>query len=206
MKRATVPVLLAVLTLLTVTGCIVSATAPALKSGPPEPEDNTVRATARWRNTPVAYCVVAATAGFVTYDSLVKVIGQAFDQWGVESSYQGPCAGAGRETNGHNEVYWSSLGPRDGPTRQAGETQLRYGSCDICRGDASYILEADLVIDPEPPASRRNEACLLTTLLHEVGHMLGAPHLSAPAVMAPFLDTCPQQLTEADLRSIADLY
>jgi hypothetical protein len=207
MKRIALPVLLSALVLVTVTGCIVSESAPALVSGPSEPQDTGSDATpSRWRSMPVQYCVAPSTAGIVTHDRLVTLIGQAFDQWAVQSSYQGPCAGPGSEGNGRNEVYWSSLGSPDSPARRAGETQLRYVLCDNCRGAGSYIVEADLVIDPEPPASRRNEACVFTTLLHEVGHMLGAPHLAPPAVMASVMDTCPQQLTEADLRSIANLY
>jgi Matrixin len=207
MKRIATPVLLSALVLVTVTGCVVSESAPALLSGPSEPQDNSANATSsRWRTTPIQYCVIPSTAGIVTHERLVSLIGQAFDQWGVDSSYQGPCAGPGLEGNGRNEVYWGSLGSSEGPTRRAGEAQLRYVSCDTCQGAGSYIVEADLVVDPEPPASRRNEACVFTTLLHEVGHMLGAPHLAPPAVMASVMDTCPQQLTEADLRSIAHLY
>jgi hypothetical protein len=207
MKRTALPVLLSALILVTLTGCIVSESAPALLSGPTEPQDDSANAmSSRWRSTPVEYCVAPSTAGIVTHERLVTLIGQAFDQWGVQASYQGTCAGLGSEGNGRNEVYWASLASPDGPTRRAGEAQLRYVSCDTCQGGGSYIIEADLVIDPEPPVSRRNEACVFTTLLHEVGHMLGAPHLAPPAVMAPVMDTCPQQLTEADLRSIAHLY
>jgi Matrixin len=207
MKRIATPVLLSALVLVTVTGCIVSESAPALVSGPSEAQDDSTGATSsRWRSTPVQYCVVPSTAGIVSHERLVTLIGQAFDQWGVQASYQGPCAGPASEGNGRNEVYWASLGSPDSLTRRAGEAQLRYVSCETCRGGGSYIIEADLVIDPQPPASRRNEACVFTTLLHEVGHMLGAPHLAPPAVMASVMDTCPQQLTEADLRSIAHLY
>jgi Matrixin len=207
MKRSGSSVLLSALVLVTLTGCIVSESAPALVSGPSEAEETNTNATSsRWRSTPVEYCVAPSTAGIVTHERLVSLIGQAFDQWGVQASYQGPCAGPGSEGNGRNEVYWASLGSPDGPTRRAGEAQLRYVSCDTCQSGGSYIIEADLVIDPQPPASRHNEACVFTTLLHEVGHMLGAPHLAPPAVMAPIMDACPQQLTEADLRSIAHLY
>jgi Matrixin len=206
-KRIATPVLLSALVLFAVTGCIVSESAPALVSGPPEPQETSTNATSsRWRTTPVQYCIVPSTTGIVTHDRLVTLIGHAFDQWGVESAYQGPCAGPGSEGNGRNEVYWGSLGSSEGPTQRAGEAQLRYVSCDICQGAGSYIVEADLVIHPDPPASRRNEACVFTTLLHEVGHMLGAPHVAPTAVMASVMDTCPQQLTEADLRSIAHLY
>jgi hypothetical protein len=206
-KRIATPVLLSALVLVTLTGCLVSESAPALVLGPPEPQETITDATSsRWRSTPVQYCVVPSSAGIVTHDRLVSLLGHAFDQWGVQSSFQGPCQGPASEGNGRNEVYWGSLGSPDGPARRAGEAQLRYVSCDTCQGAASYIVEADLVIDPEPPASRSNEACVFTTLLHEVGHMLGAPHLAPPAIMAPVMDTCPQQLTEADLRSIARLY
>src|SRR5918996_4856380 len=166
MKRTGTPVLLSALVLVTVTGCIVSENAPALVLGSPEPEETSTDATSsRWRSTPVQYCVVPSNAGIVTYDRLVSLIGRAFDEWGAQSSFQGACQGPVSEGNGRNEVYWGSLGSPDGPARRAGEAQLRYVACDACQGIGSYIIEADLVINPEPPASRRNEACVFTTHL-----------------------------------------
>jgi hypothetical protein len=42
--------------------------------------------------------------------------------------------------------------------------------------------------------------------LHEIGHLLGLPHLPAPAVMAAVTTSCPQSLTDADKRALEDRY
>lgn len=66
------------------------------------------------------------------------------------------------------------------------------------------MVEADILIDPDPPHPLEAPDCLRSTLLHEVGHFLGLPHLEAPAVMAPVSRSCDLDLTEAD-RAALDL-
>ena len=78
------------------------------------------------------------------------------------------------------------------------------GSCPD--GSESEIVEADIIIHPSPPRSLGGEECLRTTLQHEAGHFLGVPHLERPALMAPVVPSCSQQLTDMDREALAELY
>lgn len=206
MSRLAVPVLVGLLAVVAVTGCAVATSKPALETEGLGRDETAEAPSARWSTLPVHYCLAHSEGGFVSDEVLARLLVRAFEEWGVSASYDGECRDSAKEGNGRNEVQWSSLGPADGATRQAGQTQLRHIECAPCSSPESFIIEADVSIDPNPPPARRNQACLFTTLLHEVGHVLGVPHLPPPAVMAPVLTSCPQELTDADLRALADLY
>jgi hypothetical protein len=67
-------------------------------------------------------------------------------------------------------------------------------------------VEADIYIDPEPTTAPGSEQCLDATVLHEVGHFLGLPHLDPPALMAPVTTTCGGELTQADRAALRARY
>jgi hypothetical protein len=159
---------------------------------------------AAWEDLPVSYCVVPNEEGLVGHDSFIQMIERAFQQWGVEVQGEGTCSSEQRKGNGRNEIAWGNLGSGEGSITEAGETSVSYRRCALCR--TPEIVEADIVIDVNPPRRMRSEACLYTTILHETGHFLGVHHLPSPAVMAPVLSGCPQELTQADLEAIAALY
>jgi hypothetical protein len=171
---------------------------------PPEVQD------ASWQELPVNYCIVEQRgAGFVDVERLAVLVQGAFEAWGVAAERQAACETSLPDRNRVNEIAWGNLGRSSAEMHQAGETTLRFRHPrPLFGGDGGgpEIIEADIVLEANPPAALRTEACLYTTLLHEVGHFLGARHLEAPAVMAPMLTSCPQELTEADLQEVARLY
>lgn len=171
---------------------------------------------ARWQSLPVSYCIVPSDAGFVETDRFTELVAEAFAAWDAEVASDGECDTAERG-NERNEITWESpdaegVSPSgassDGGVFQAGFTRQLFRQCvSGCQGGAqSQIVEADILITPEPPEEFRNDECLFSTLLHEAGHFLGVPHLESPAVMAPASTECPQELTEADRTVLADLY
>lgn len=132
---------------------------------------------------------------------------EAFQRWGVEVINDGDCSGAA-QGNRRNEITWGVPPERTDDVHEAGFTRLLFQSCPGgCPGGSdSQIVEADILVHPSPPGRFRNTDCLFSTLLHEAGHFLGAPHLASPAVMAPVTSTCPQELTPADREAIGRLY
>lgn len=167
---------------------------------------------ARWQSEPGTYCLVPNNSGFVEHDRFAELVDEAFRQWGVAVDSSTECEQSA-PGNGRNEITWGTADvgetARDAAgVYQAGYTRLLYRSCPGgCEdGAQSRIIEADILIEPSPPASFQNEECLLSALLHETGHFLGVPHLASPAVMAPTASECAQELTEADRSALADLY
>jgi hypothetical protein len=161
---------------------------------------------AAWQNLPASYCIVRQEgAGFVSHERFVELTIRAFDVWGVPVVHEGDCPGEPEQGNGRNEVYWGSLGEAEGGgVNEAGRTQLLYRHAG--NNGPAYIVEADIVIDSDPPGRLRNEDCLLTTLMHEAGHFFGIHHLETPALMAPVIQDCNPELTEADREAIDELY
>jgi hypothetical protein len=163
---------------------------------------------ARWQDLPVRYCFVSSELEFVAEGRFEELTNEAFARWGLDSKSNGHCDRV-QERNGRNEITWGEapeLG--GGAVYEAGYARVIYSRCvQSCpNGNEATIVEADIFIDPTPPERAQTEECLFTTLLHEVGHFLGVPHLESPAIMAPVSSSCPQDLTAADRQALADLY
>jgi len=159
-----------------------------------------------WQHLPVEYCIDESTSGFVTHEALVALTREAFEQWGVAAAYKGNCIGGQHAANGRNEIAWGPIPGDDQALNQVGLTNVRTEACPSCPLAGLKIIEADITLNPHPPPGWDTKACLRTTLLHEVGHFLGAGHLEPPALMAAVTTSCPQRLTAADLGAIARLY
>ncbi|HEY7268608.1 MAG TPA: matrixin family metalloprotease [Dehalococcoidia bacterium] len=166
--------------------------------------------TLHWPALPVTYCLDLAQDGYADPATFTRLVHMAFDAWGVESQDRGRCDGGLKESDQRNEIGWGAppVPPANGPgVYEAGYTRLRFRNCTRnCHGIASDLLEADVIIDRNAPRTYRNERCLYSVLLHEVGHLLGLPHMPAPSVMASVTNSCPQEPTDADRRALADLY
>ena len=164
----------------------------------------------RWQTLPISYCLDLAADGYAGDDSFTTLVERAFEAWGVSSQMKGRCDGETREADGRNEIGWGAppVPPANGPgVYEAGYTRIRYRSCTKnCHGADSEVIEADIIIDRNAPRNFRNERCLYSVLLHEIGHLLGLPHLPAPAVMAAVTTSCPQALSDSDRRALQDRY
>lgn len=164
----------------------------------------------RWPDVPIHYCIAGAGDGFVSADTFVAAVHNAFLAWGVATVDDGACAKV-VDDDGVSQVGWDHLGNADAETSdvyEAGVTQTRYSEC--TRGcpsdDRISLVEADIRIDTTPPNRYRTERCLYSTVLHETGHFLGIGHLPAPAVMAAETSTCATTLTDADIDALRERY
>lgn len=190
--------LLLLLACLTLAGCTTITTRIEVTPGTVPPQ---IRG-ASWPDLPVSYCV-AQDEGFVSHDELVDLTQQAFERWQVETVYEGTCSGLVAGANGRNEIYFGEIGHEGSRINEAGNTHLRYRN--VLSG-GTQIVEADIVLDRNPPSEQRSSDCLFTTLLHETGHFLGVQHQATPAVMAPVINECLQELTQTDRQAIDELY
>ena len=168
----------------------------------PEPQAVELQG-ARWPDLPVRYCIVPSDDAFLDHDKLVELTQQAFEQWGLDFHDNGDCPGPLKESNGRNEIAWSNLGDGDVRLNEAGATNIRYRRTD---NQTPVIIEADIVLDIDPPRDQRSEDCLYTALLHEAGHFLGLPHLEDPALMAPVINECEPELRPQDREALTALY
>ena len=163
---------------------------------------------ARWQKLPLRYCVVPSELAFMPHARFVALTNDAFARWGVDSVSDGDCSESA-DRNGRNEITWGEAPEvANGTVYEAGFARVIYSRCvQACPADsATTIVEADILIDPTPPERGQTEECLFATLLHEVGHFLGIPHLASPAVMAPVSSSCLRELTAADRQALVDLY
>ena len=72
-------------------------------------------------------------------------------------------------------------------------------------GRAGGIQEADIGLEPTHP-SMADDRCLLSALLHELGHVLGLDHRDqGPSIMLP-VNYCMPELSPADVDAIRLLY
>lgn len=130
----------------------------------------------------------------------------AFAVWGVPAKRLDTCPPDGTG----NRVGWGELEDDVPPgTFEAGLTEVRYEECSSgCDPeDAVRITRARVTIDRSPPEPYRTERCVASTLIHEIGHLLGLDHLDAPAIMAPQVSSdCPTGLTAADLAELRARY
>ena len=172
---------------------------------PPNPD-----ALLRWDKLPVHYCIDETNQGFLGPLALTALVERALAAWGVPTVDDGACAGGTQQGDGINEIGWGVPATQAGGrgSFEAGVTLLRstecVSSCDPA--DRVQLVEADIVIDRNPPRPFRNEACAYSTVLHETGHFLGLDHLPAPAVMAAETSSCPQALTAADHAALVQRY
>ncbi len=165
----------------------------------------------RWDDLPVHYCIDFSSAGYLSDGLFATLVDKAFAAWGVPSVDDSSCSGPVTEADGTNEIGWGTPPGRPeghGRVFEAGVTNIRSSECvtECDPNDRVQISEADIIIDNNPPREFRTQACLFSTLLHEVGHFLGLDHLPAPAVMAPQTSSCPQQLTAADRDALNERY
>jgi hypothetical protein len=160
---------------------------------------------ARWPDMPIEYCVVRdGRGGFVDHETFVALTQQAFVAWGVETAFDGDCNGPIAHNNGRNEIGWGDLAGNPNDLTEAGNTNLRYRSTLL--GGPPDITEADVTIHRNPASGKGNETCLLATLLHETGHVLGLPHLGRGTVMSPVITDCLAAPTPDDLAALRELY
>ena len=192
--------LVSALALVLLTGCEIDLSQRVVYT--PEPRAAELEGS-RWPDPPVRYCIVRSDDAFVDHDVLVELTAEAFEQWGVDAVDNGDCPGPQKEANGRNEISWSNLGDGDMRLNEAGATNIRYRSTD---NRTPVIIEADIVLDVDPPRDQRNEKCLHTVLLHETGHFLGLPHLNDPAIMAPVINECEPDLHPEDQQALTALY
>lgn len=164
---------------------------------------------ARWQRLPVHYCIAEQPSGFRPMAEFRELTERAFVAWGVEAVNDGVCAGGITRANGINEIGWGRVSDAQagGIAEEAGLARTVFRQCNPdCGGARNEIVEVDIIIISDPPQRWRNSRCLYSTLLHEVGHFLGVPHLDSPAVMAPASASCPGELTEMDRAAIDRLY
>lgn len=161
----------------------------------------------RWQRLPVEYCTVPNATAPVEHTRFVQLTAEAFAAWGVDVAHTGDCE-ALEDGNGRNEVAWGVPPESVDDPHHAGFTRQFFRACRrTCEGGArSELVEADILVHPNPPPGFEEEACIYATLLHETGHFLGVPHLDAPAVMAASTSECAPELTEADRQALRDLY
>jgi hypothetical protein len=180
----------------------------AAETYPPLPPS---RGLHRWDlpHFPLRFCIDVAEHGFVANEAFEESVIGAFREWGVPFQSDGICDHHRRAGDSINSIGWGSLpAARDASTYEAGVTDLRYQTCaKTCEsGEDGSLVEADITIDVNPPAEYRTAQCLSSTLVHEVGHLLGLEHLPPPSVMQAETADCPVYTTDTDRRALNARY
>jgi len=165
----------------------------------------------RWSSLPVHYCVDTSDAGFVNDADFASLVARAFAAWGVPVVDDGTCRAGNVNGDKVNEIGFgtpTNQPPPGSHVAEAGETSTTYSECTsgCTPDDRVRLVEADIVIESEPPRQFRTRDCLYSTLLHETGHFLGLEHLPTPAVMAAETSDCPTELTAADRAALLMRY
>jgi hypothetical protein len=195
---------------LAASGCIEITNPEVVVTAEPQPEQ---LEGARWNELPLRYCIVQEPAGFESITEFRALTADAFAAWGVPAVDEGSCANPVTRANGVNEIGWGRPPEAQGETfggnsiEEAGYARTVFRECrGGCSGAENEIIEVDVLIADDPPERWQNARCLYSTLLHEVGHFLGVPHLDSPAVMAPASATCVNELTDLDIAAVRSLY
>ncbi|HZP58331.1 MAG TPA: hypothetical protein VFC53_12380 [Dehalococcoidia bacterium] len=175
---------------------------PALPANP--------RGLHRWDRLPVHYCIDESGAGYVSNAELRDFVGRAFGDWGVAAVDDGACAGPVRQDDDVNEIGWGTPpgATPGGLTTEAGATLTTFQECQSgCDpDDPVQLIEADIIIEGDPPRIFRTRDCLYSTVLHETGHFLGIDHQPAPSVMQAETSDCPTELTPVDRAALRERY
>lgn len=183
---------------------------PASTSTPKPSLPLNPRSLHRWDQFPVDYCVDDRLTGYVPQADFAALVADAFAEWGVPVHQTAPCTSAVTDNDGRNQIGWGSPDRLSDRPRayEAGLTLTHYAECiERCDpNDPVKLIEADIIIDRDPPGRFANERCLFSTLLHETGHFLGLDHLPPPAIMQTETSACPVALTSADEEAVLGRY
>jgi hypothetical protein len=141
---------------------------------------------------PLRYCTIETDDAFLEDHVLVEIAERAFETWGIEAIRTGACRTREPSANGLNEIGWGSLATTET------DAFFEAGVAETYRGTGGRIVESDILIEKDPPPVYQSRRCLLGTMIHEVGHLLGLDHLPSPAIMQTETAGCTVALTRSD--------
>jgi Matrixin len=194
-------VLVAALVVLAVMASVVGALTVAGGSDTPATDPNFPRPAGyhfqSWHVTHTITICVDPEGGPRTERPLLDLVRDAVGRWQYVTGGKLPlvvaglCPGRGLHDDRNSVVGWSALS-----SPKIAQTQLSTHS--------DEVNEADITLRPDENPSA---ACLLSVLLHEVGHVAGLAHQApgATSIMLPGL-SCGMLLSQSDIAAIRSLY